>query len=190
MYSLQSLACGGYCCCPFHSVLFAVFLGSDDEHGAVRVVQHVVGHGAEDRAAQLAHPAGPHHNPRGALGLRHGAQRLTRPLKVLVVLKRNLKIEKMVQLKPSYCAKCFPRSVVFYHYVLKHFHGDFILSTHESISVCQIYFELLYELETPSFVCFVIWNDLPKHAQMLRWQKMVVRRFQLRDCDSGPYILH
>ena len=96
----------------FYSILFAVFFGSDDEYGPVGVVQHVVGHGPEDRAAQLTHPAGPHHNPRGALGLRHGAQRLTRPLEVLVVLKRNLKMEKNT-VKPFYWATALSLTVIF-----------------------------------------------------------------------------
>lgn len=67
-----------------------VFVGSDDEHGAVRVVQHVVANGAEDRAAQLAHPARAHHDAHRALLLRHGTQTLTRPLVVHVERVRHL----------------------------------------------------------------------------------------------------
>ena len=117
MYFFQSQTCGGCCSRPFYSVLFAVFLWSDDKHGTVGVMQYVVGHGPEDRAAQLTHPTGPHHDPRGALGLRHGAQRLTRPLEVLVVLKRNLKMDKNTD-KPSYWATALLLTDIFWNILL------------------------------------------------------------------------
>ena len=58
----------------------------------MRVVQHVVGDGAEDGAAQRAEPARPHHDQRHVLALRDVAQLVPSLTLLLVELVVHLKL--------------------------------------------------------------------------------------------------